>query len=315
MSTIFSRRLFCGCSFEMKSGLGHLYKDFPAVWNKDQAAEVESAGGLKLAGGWGNASGPEPEFRERAATRKSRRAQSLSWAVMVGPESEIINKARAALEQAEGSEQGAAPAGRAADSRLKRLLDIVIASSALVLIAPLMVAVALAIRLTMGGPVIYAHPRVGRGGKQFSCFKFRSMVKDSSSALEQHLAENPESAREWQQCRKLAKDPRITPLGQFLRRSSIDELPQLFNVLRGEMSCVGPRPVVSEELHYYGEYVRDYLSARPGVTGIWQTCGRNNISYANRVKLDALYVRRWSMMLDLAILLKTARAVMKLDAP
>lgn len=297
----------------MKTGLGRLYDQYPAVLAKDQAAKVETVHRLELANGWRKAAAVQPDYGHIGRGKSSRSTRSLSWAVMVAPESEVISRARAVIEA-----DGDAPnLGRPLDgtfaSWCKRLLDIVVAATALALIAPLMLAAALAIRLSMGGPVIYAQSRVGRDGKHFRCFKFRTMVKNSAEVLERHLAADPQSAREWRECRKLANDPRITPLGQFLRRSSIDELPQLINVLRGEMSCVGPRPVVPEELPYYGENLADYLSTRPGMTGIWQTCGRNNVSYANRVKLDALYVRRWSLALDLAILVKTVPALMKVN--
>jgi exopolysaccharide production protein ExoY len=139
------------------------------------------------------------------------------------------------------------------------------------------------------------------------------MVNNGHEVLERHLAEDPESALEWTTARKLSKDPRVTRLGQMLRRSSIDELPQLFNVLRGDMSCVGPRPIVVDELKPYGENAKDYLAARPGLTGIWQVCGRNSLAYSARVKLDAVYVRRWSMLVDLAILVKTIPALLKFN--
>jgi exopolysaccharide production protein ExoY len=304
----------------MNMGLGRLYEQYPAVFAKDDAANVEPVRRLEIADGWGASSAVLGAGFGRAPNgdkwgKQAQIARSLAWAIMVSPESEIISRARAVLDADSAREPGDPVDKPVLDTWPKRALDVMVAGAALVLIAPLMLLSALAIRLTMGGPVVYAQTRVGRDGKKFRCFKFRTMVKDSDAVLEQHLATDPESALEWKECRKLAKDPRITPLGQFLRRSSMDELPQLFNVLRGEMSCVGPRPVVPEELAYYGDNLADYLSAKPGMTGIWQTCGRNNVSYANRVRMDALYVRRWSMLLDLAILVKTARAVMKCDAP
>lgn len=195
----------------------------------------------------------------------------------------------------------------------KRALDILIASMTLLLVAPLMIVTAFSIMLTMGWPIIYAHRRIGLNGKTFRCLKFRTMVNNSREVLEQHLKENPESAREWLQTRKLARDPRVQGMGDIFRRSSIDELPQLFNVLLGDMSCIGPRPIVAEEVERYGTNARVRLLARPGLTGLWQISGRNRLDYANRVKLDTIYVRRWSMLLDLRILIKTIPAVMKFD--
>lgn len=195
----------------------------------------------------------------------------------------------------------------------KRATDIFIALTSLVLLAPVIIAAAIAIKITMGSPVIFAHQRVGRNGIAFRCFKLRTMVNNASEVLQQHLKENSDCAWEWRQERKLARDPRVLGIGRFLRRSSIDELPQLFNVLRGEMSCVGPRPIVADELERYGKDVMDRLSVRPGLTGLWQVSGRNSLDYEDRVKLDMLYVRRWSMLLDIAILLKTIPAVMNFD--
>jgi len=234
---------------------------------------------------------------------------------MVSPVSEIIAAAGAVLKDDAGEEPDdrrrkfQAPVG----GRGKRLFDIVIASLALVLVSPLMIAMAIIIRIRMGSPVIYSHPRVGVKGKIFRCYKFRTMVNNGSEVLERHLAEDPASAEEWSTARKLSNDPRVTRLGQLLRRSSIDELPQLFNVLRGDMSLVGPRPIVVDELKPYGKNAEEYLAARPGITGIWQVCGRNSLAYSNRVKLDAMYVHRWSMLVDLAILLKTVPALLKFN--
>ncbi len=195
----------------------------------------------------------------------------------------------------------------------KRATDIVIASMALILIAPLMLAVSALIYLTMGRPVLFAQQRVGANGVSFRCYKFRSMVTNAQEKLAQYLTENPEAARMWQETQKLKDDPRITPLGHILRKTSIDELPQLFNVLRGDMSCIGPRPVLASELQRYGKHAAEYLKAKPGLTGLWQVSGRSNTGYAERVKLDRFYVRRWSFWLDLVILLKTIPALMRLD--
>jgi exopolysaccharide production protein ExoY len=193
----------------------------------------------------------------------------------------------------------------------KRLFDIALASVALVLLAPLLLALAAAIKLVMGGAVTYAHERVGFSGRRFKCLKFRTMVADSDEVLKNHLQSNPEAAAEWRRTRKLAKDPRVTRLGMFLRKTSLDELPQFINILRGDMSCVGPRPVVSEELELYSESVFDYLRARPGVTGLWQVSGRSSASYDDRVKFDSEYVSRWSFRNDLSILFRTLPAILK----
>jgi exopolysaccharide production protein ExoY len=195
----------------------------------------------------------------------------------------------------------------------KRLLDLAVASLALVLAAPAMLAIAVCIRATDSGPIIFAHRRVGFSGRPFDCYKFRTMRTDAAAALEKHLAENPDAASEWRERKKLRHDPRITPFGKLLRISSLDELPQFINVLRGEMSCVGPRPVIAEELQLYGVSAADYLNARPGITGLWQVSGRNSIDYAERVRLDSRYVRTWSLRRDLMIMLRTAFAVIRVD--
>ena len=163
----------------------------------------------------------------------------------------------------------------------------------------------------MGGPVIFRHPRVGYRGKLFPCMKFRTMLPNGDEILQNHLANNPAAQEEWEKFRKLQDDPRVTRLGRFLRKSSIDELPQLFNVLRGEMSCVGPRPIVADELKKYGPHARHYLRAVPGLTGIWQISGRSSTTYRRRVVMDVLYVRSpWSVWRELRILLMTVPAVL-----
>jgi exopolysaccharide production protein ExoY len=195
----------------------------------------------------------------------------------------------------------------------KRLMDIVIASLALVLAAPLMLVIAACMLAADGSPVIFAHRRIGFAGRPFDCYKFRTMRRDASEALQQYLADNPDAAREWRETKKLKHDPRITLFGKLLRLSSLDELPQFFNVLLGEMSCVGPRPVVADELPLYGASAADYLSARPGITGLWQVSGRSSIGYAERVALDSRYARDWSLRHDLTILLRTVFAVIRID--
>jgi exopolysaccharide production protein ExoY len=195
----------------------------------------------------------------------------------------------------------------------KRALDIVVASVALVLLSPLLLLVALLIRVTMGGPVLFAHTRLGHGGRSFACLKFRTMVNDADTALHDHLVHNSAAREEWRVDHKLRNDPRVTRLGSILRRSSIDELPQLFNVLMGHMSCVGPRPIVAAEIPRYGRAWADYTKACPGMTGLWQVSGRNRLSYRTRVALDRRYVRRWSAMGDVWILLRTVPAVLRTE--
>jgi exopolysaccharide production protein ExoY len=192
----------------------------------------------------------------------------------------------------------------------KRSLDFVGAGVALILLLPLLCLIALAVKLSDRGPVIYRHRRVGYRGAAFSCFKFRTMVPDADSVLRSHLAENRQAASEWHTCRKLRDDPRVTPLGLVLRKTSLDELPQLFNILKGEMSLVGPRPVVPTELSKYGESIEHYLGARPGLTGLWQVSGRNDVDYGTRVALDRRYVEEWSFRRDLLIILKTSAVVL-----
>jgi exopolysaccharide production protein ExoY len=192
-------------------------------------------------------------------------------------------------------------------------MDVVIAATALLLLSPLMLIVAILVRMSMGGPVIFRHRRVGYGRSTFVCYKFRTMVVDGDRVLREHLARDPAAAKEWREARKLLHDPRVSCLGNILRKSSLDELPQLFNVLRGDMSCVGPRPLVEDEVVNYGAYARECFRAKPGLTGIWQVNGRSLCRYSRRVALDRAYVRRWSVWLDLAILIKTVPAVFKFD--
>ena len=192
---------------------------------------------------------------------------------------------------------------------LKRLFDIVGALGGLVLLAPLLFMVALLIKLTDGGSVFYRHTRIGHNGNEFNCLKFRTMVMDGDRALEAHLRKYPALRREWEETRKLKNDPRVTRVGTVLRKLSIDELPQLINILAGDMSIVGPRPVVDDELSYYGRAAQFYLRSRPGLTGLWQISGRNDISYQSRVAFDRQYVENWSLRQDVLIIVKTVPAV------
>jgi Undecaprenyl-phosphate galactose phosphotransferase WbaP len=194
--------------------------------------------------------------------------------------------------------------------RIKRAFDLAAACAALLFLGPLMVVIAMLVRRD-GGDALYAHSRIGLAGRRFYCLKFRTMVSDADRVLEAHLAANPEAAEEWGRDRKLRDDPRLTGLGRFLRKSSIDELPQLINVLKGEMSLVGPRPIVESEQAFYGDELAFYLQVRPGITGLWQVSGRSNVCYARRVALDGWYVRNWSLWQDIAILCGTLSAVLR----
>lgn len=192
----------------------------------------------------------------------------------------------------------------------KRTLDVLGAIVLGLVFSPL-IATIVVLMLLEGNPVLYRHRRVGRAGQMFSCVKFRTMIPNADQVLRGLLDQDPELRAEWIRDRKLRRDPRVTRLGHFLRRTSLDELPQLLNVLRGEMSLVGPRPVVREELLRYGRSVGIYLSVKPGITGLWQVTGRNNTSYRRRVALDTYYVRHQNVLLDLYILTKTTGVVLR----
>jgi Undecaprenyl-phosphate galactose phosphotransferase WbaP len=191
----------------------------------------------------------------------------------------------------------------------KRVMDVVGAIVLGLVFSPLMLVIVFVLRKG-GSSVIYRHRRVGRGGQTFCCLKFRTMVPNADQVLRELLEHNPELQAEWVRDHKLRHDPRVTRLGRFLRRTSLDELPQLWNVLKGEMSLVGPRPVVREELLRYGRNVGIYLTAKPGITGLWQVTGRNDTDYRRRVVLDTYYVRNQNFLLDLYILLKTTAVVL-----
>lgn len=193
---------------------------------------------------------------------------------------------------------------------LKRTGDIVFSLAMLSLGSPLLVLLVLLVKITSRGPVFYVQQRVGRGYGQFGCIKFRTMRRDADRVLSAVLAASPDLQEEFRNDFKLRKDPRITRLGRFLRRSSLDELPQFVNVLRGEMSVVGPRPIVLQELPRYGKRMEEVLAVRPGLTGLWQVSGRNNLSYRKRVQLDLHYARYRSLNMDLRILWRTIRVVL-----
>jgi exopolysaccharide production protein ExoY len=197
-----------------------------------------------------------------------------------------------------------------ANTSAKRILDVVVASIALIFVLPLLVVVGVLIRLQDGGQAVYSQKRYGRNGRTFKCYKLRSMVANADQRLIEILAQDPEARIEWEQTQKLTHDPRITPLGRFIRKTSIDELPQLFNILKGEMSIVGPRPIVENEITKYGEFYRDYCSVRPGLTGLWQVEGRSDTTYEQRVQLDVKYATTRNFTGDIMIMLRTVPAVL-----
>ncbi len=193
---------------------------------------------------------------------------------------------------------------------LKRSGDIVFSLAVLALGSPLLLLLAVLVKLSSPGPVFYVQRRIGRGYKGFGCIKFRTMRKDADRILKTLLEQSPELKEEFKKDFKLKADPRITPIGGFLRRSSLDELPQFINVLKGQMSVVGPRPIVWDELERYGRQMDEVLAVRPGLTGLWQVSGRNNLSYNARVQLDVSYARRRTVQLDLAIILRTVGVIL-----
>lgn len=193
---------------------------------------------------------------------------------------------------------------------LKRLVDVVLVLLSLPLILPALVCLAVLIRLSDGKSAFFGHTRVGQNGRRFRCWKLRTMMPDADLILARHLATDPAAAREWAERRKLEHDPRVTRIGRILRCSSLDELPQLWNVLRGEMSLVGPRPLTPEEVEQYGPDARHYCAVQPGITGLWQVQGRNGLRFRERVAFDVTYARSVSPDLDFKILLRTFRVVL-----
>jgi exopolysaccharide production protein ExoY len=192
---------------------------------------------------------------------------------------------------------------------IKRGFDILGAAAGLVVLSPLLVMLALLVKLSDGGSILFGHSRIGRNGSVFQCLKFRTMAENGHEVLAEHFAKNPLARTEWEATRKLQDDPRVTRVGAVLRKLSLDELPQLINILRGDMSIVGPRPVVRDELEMYGNAAVYYLQSRPGLTGLWQVSGRNDVSYTSRVAFDRHYVENWSLAFDLLIIIKTFPAV------
>ena len=195
---------------------------------------------------------------------------------------------------------------------IKRCFDLSTSIAVLIVGSPVLLWIAAKV-LASGRPIFFGHRRVGQNGKHFLCYKFRTMAVNADVLLKDLLERDPQARAEWDRDFKLKNDPRITSIGHFLRKTSLDELPQLWNVLKGEMSLVGPRPVVDAELERYGNQVDFYLEAKPGVTGLWQVSGRNDVSYDTRVYLDAWYVKNWSLFNDIVILLKTVKVIFKKD--
>ena len=214
----------------------------------------------------------------------------------------------------EMNEIGVGSARRATDREvlqgLKRATDVILSVTALIFLLPVLVPIACFIKLSDGGPVIFYQKRIGRGGKEFRCLKFRTMVIDAQQRLDRLLESDPIAREEWESSRKLSSDPRITAFGKFLRKSSLDELPQLLNIIRGDMSIVGPRPMLTCEVDMYGEHFDLYCSIRPGLTGPWQVSGRSNLSYDTRVEYTVQYVREWSYLNDFVIIARTIPAVL-----
>ena len=204
-----------------------------------------------------------------------------------------------------GAWAGTPPAGeiyQVNTSVLKRVMDLVLAFIVLALTSPVFLAIYAALKIFDPGPALFSQLRVGRDGRTFTVYKFRTMRVDAAGRLEQMLAADPAAAAEWAKYQKLRDDPRITILGRFLRKSSLDELPQLLNIVRGEMSVIGPRPVTSAEIHRYGADYPYYTAVRPGVLGLWQVKGRNKLTYPERVAFDVQYVKTWSIWQDIKIL-------------
>ncbi|CDM62487.1 MULTISPECIES: sugar transferase [Rhizobium] len=193
----------------------------------------------------------------------------------------------------------------------KYAIDASFAAIGLLVLSPMIVMVIAILLVLQGRPIFIAHRRIGKNGVMFPCLKFRTMVRNADEVLAHHLASNPHFKEEWNTTRKLRNDPRITPFGALLRKSSIDEIPQLLNVVQGRMSLVGPRPIVASEAELYGVHFADYIRVRPGLTGLWQVSGRSDTSYRERVQLDVRYVREKTIGGDLAIMMKTIPAVLR----
>lgn len=212
-----------------------------------------------------------------------------------------------------GRRSAASPQDTLRYRAIKRLMDIVLVVLAAPVLVPLTLCIAALIRITSPGPIFFSHRRIRGHGVFFSMWKFRTMCVNSAQVLENYLQQHPEARAEWRATHKLRHDPRVTRFGRFLRHTSLDELPQFWNVLRGNMTLVGPRPIVAAEVEKYGEYFADYCKVKPGLTGLWQVSGRSEVSYAERVQLDRRYVRTWTLWGDVRILSKTLFSVVNRD--
>ena len=194
-------------------------------------------------------------------------------------------------------------------TRARRLIDPVLALAMMVALSPVLLAIMILVKRD-GGPIFFGHRRIGFGGAEFRCWKFRTMTVDADQVLTELLERDADARAEWERDFKLRRDPRVTWIGRILRATSLDELPQLVNVLRGEMALVGPRPIVAAEIPRYGRHIGAYMSCRPGITGLWQVSGRNDVSYHSRVMLDREYADNQSPRLDLVILARTVKVVL-----
>lgn len=208
------------------------------------------------------------------------------------------------------SDFAAPPRTKSLTRNLKRFFDVLLALFGLFVLSPMILVLCVVLFVTQGRPIMFRHKRIGLDGRQFDCLKFRTMVVDADRVLHDLLRSDALAAAEWSVSRKLTDDPRITRLGNIMRRSSLDELPQLWNVIVGDMSIVGPRPIVAAEIQRYNSDFVYYTAVRPGITGLWQTSGRSDCSYAERVALDRDYVSNWSLKRDLAIIVRTVPAVL-----
>lgn len=194
---------------------------------------------------------------------------------------------------------------------IKTILDFILAFLGIIILSPIYLYIAYKIKKEDGGKIIYAYDCIGKHGKIFKCYKFRSMIENSQEVLKKYLEDDIRARSEWETFYKLKNDPRITKIGAKLRKSSMDELPQLFNVLKGDMSLVGPRQIVKDEIMKFGKYIDLYYSVKPGITGYWQVCGRSEVDYKTRVEMTVWYINNWSLWLDVKILIKTVSVVLK----
>ena len=217
---------------------------------------------------------------------------------------------KSATRSASSTFLGTGASGAPLGGITKRGFDILAASMALVFLSPLFLLITLLVKMSDGGAVFYGHRRIGHNGRSFRCLKFRTMRMDGDRILQKHLKANPEAYDEWRKTRKLKDDPRVTVVGTVLRKLSLDELPQLFNILRGEMSIVGPRPPVPKEVEGYEPWQRRRLSVRPGLTCIWQVDGRNQVGFEQWMYLDMQYIDHWSLVDDFRLILKTIPVVL-----